>query len=420
MMMYQVQLDNFTDLDIEPPKNGLQKSIVEHEPVGLNGAILEDTGNKARKFSFVVWFRKKRYSEADQFRSYLADNQIVSFVHPVLGLLKCRVSAVDEANEENESQTSFNITLIEDGVLKSEQLSSIDVVPSVESSFIQGIDEQKNSFINSFSDTLGSQVMQIPILPDQPLIRQFTGLGTKARSLLSNIDKEISALKTMQPGNDSLQTSILSEVNFGSTLPDLVIGTASRAINRIAMTFAAIRDVPYQFAQSFYSACDNFADSLDNLKTVFKVHSASRGALEMAVGYDADERRRDELKQYEQAQAFDYNGRFLRRNTVPQIATVNEIEKGLQIALDALKAAVSISDDPISLIVQSNTLLRFVENVKINRNALKLVTVTQEIPLHILLLQYDLPYTYADRILSINPDIVDPARVCGEVWLYER
>jgi prophage DNA circulation protein len=97
--------------------------------------------------------------------------------------------------------------------------------------------------------------------------------------------------------------------------------------------------------------------------------------------------------------------------------TVRDLESSLATVRGRLQAAVNLARQSTSLKQQALSLQTHVNTIKLEREKITRVRLDNTLPLHLVCLRYGLPYSAAERLLTIN-EIRNPNEVSGEVAIY--
>lgn len=447
---YTSQLDNYR-LRLEYCRDARAQSVVEHEMVGRDGAMLEAQGMKARRCSFRAWFWKDTFSQFREFVDYVGEkNRALTFVHPQWGLVYGKIVSTTEHHNDLVNGVAVDCEFVEDALSDlTDQLSPL-VVPTVESSYVTGQATQMARWAASVRTRLGASVGTLlsAVVDPLTLIReQFVGVSVLARDFVNEVDTFVSTLDAAATDITAPATSVINAVSFGTDLPGRVIGSVARAVDRYAESFAEISGSPALFANSFSNSIaqlkksfDSFDDGVssyttrnyatDTTTTVTRpnnrykdeidVAAALQAGVWMAHAFEADEQSRDAMRKNEGVSVFDKAGRVVVKRETAEILTVDDMEKALFSAREMISTALLVNPDMRELNDIAAALLIYVNEQKIERDRVITVDISTPMPLSSVCLRYNLPYTYMARLMSLNPQITNPNFVLGDTRIYVR
>lgn len=128
--------------------------------------------------------------------------------------------------------------------------------------------------------------------------------------------------------------------------------------------------------------------------------------------------RKEKIKKNEKKQNFDILGNF-QKDDIEPILTIIEIEKSLYILRKNLQECINYNRNNNSLKKIARILLEYTNTIKLEREKIRQINIERQMPLHLICLQNNLPYSFAERILSIN-NITNPNFVYGDINIYAR
>ena len=424
-------------LECETIKDSFEKDIAEYEFPYRNGALLDDLGQKARKIEIRCYFYEETYDTHKKLLACLDNNTLFDLVHPKYGLLKGLIKSVSVSHDECTRTAAITLTFIEDRIRNSsEDRCGIDVKSACEKCFADAVIEQCEAMERDFRRELGAEavaVMGATLVPGFPTADQIKGISYNTREFLKEIDASVATFEALQTGAQNPANSLLAMLSFGENLPGRIIGAMARTVERYARASDSLIAFPGRFLSAVKLETDILLSSFEApgasgkgeaaaLAIIWKhlgVSASMRLGLEAAYLYKADEGSREELLKNEQRRSFDALGNYRPAGPAPAIMTMGEIEKTLAVVHGAIREALTASRGMESLKNFSRTLLEYVNTIKLDRERITQVMLHNPMPLHLLCLANGLPYTYAERIHSINR-IHAPNFAEGTVNIYAR
>jgi prophage DNA circulation protein len=214
--------------------------------------------------------------------------------------------------------------------------------------------------------------------------------------------------------------SIIATVDYGTSLPGRIIGSIANTIERYAEAAAAIEAAPSQFIASVMAGVNALKVSAAPLARFIQSNAAMLLSVRVAYLYDADETQRQRARKLEKVPAWDFLGNYVKPEETGAIMTSTELERSLAQTRVEVQKALDESREMNVLPQIARLLLYHVNQIKLEVEKIIVVDVASPTPLHMLCLRYGLPYTYAERVLAINPQIANPSFVEGTIRIYAR
>jgi prophage DNA circulation protein len=403
-------------IDSNGTNDVLKKTIVRHRYPDTNGALLEDMGQEERVIQFTAVFIGAAYETHKKLIKALDTAGVVELVHPVYGILNVGIEQLGFRNNEVEKTAYVDFTLVED-LIGSGSVVTETTSPKapVQASFLAGLAAQ----VQKLSQDIAADLRA---LSNAVSLRAYTA---QMESLVSSVEGILSAIE--QPAN-----SLITTINFATDLPGRVIGAVAETVERYSALYETAKSAPARFVSSFRAGMEQLQDSLPESThpakaaaiATFAKHVRISGAmqlsLDLATLFDLDEKARRAQKSSAKTQSFDALGNYLNPPTPDPIMTINDIEQALADTRTELQTAVDLDRSFRTLQDMAAALLSHVDKIKLEREKITTVTIDGEMPLFLILLKYGLPYSMAERILAINPQIMHPSFVSGDVKIYTQ
>lgn len=464
--LYLAQLDGF-GLEIETTDDAFEKAIVRHEYPFKDGALLEDMGQRARivKFRCYFWDDGADHATYDKhiaLLKHLESQEISELVHPKYGPLRGGIESISVRHDDRDRTAEIDIVFVEGLLEDGGDTRHDDVEAGAEEAYSNGIEDQKQEFADDVKTALGSEAPDIltkALDPALGIVAQFQGVSIKARNYLKLVETYVGTLEATLNTIANPANSLVSIINYGTSLPGRVIGSVSRCVERYALLYDSLKSAPVRFVDSMVGGTKALAKSVSGQSTTFSpspsktqtasfgktttIAAASHTALQTAYLYKADEVLRVARKKDESARAFDAEGNYTAPDALPvsaaaaapgavavgaavgvaavgapwQTMTVNELESSLAAVRGILQEAINLSRQNTSLKQQALQLQTHVNSIKLEREKIIQVLLDNPVPLHLVCLRYGLPYNAAERLLTINK-IRNPNCANGEVSVY--
>jgi len=422
-MIYKPMLDGF-DLEL---LSGIdttdEKAIVEYEIPFANGGILDDLGAKARRFQMRTLWRRGNYEAHRGFIEHCRLNQMNRFVHPELGAINGRVKSVTVTHDDRQQCAEISVEFLED--------INPDIQPAYDPPLVQALEDGFAKSAAALMDSAAADASatgldtDAEIDPDKPLAGQVPAKKWAARVFLARLETGLNTLK--EAFNDVLNPidSAVAMVNYGLSLPGMMIRTVAETIERAAMVAEAAGNAPNMFVRSMRTNIRKLTTAVPMLGNNIMIAGANIAALFTGKMFVSDEANKAVLRRIEDTPQWRPDGTSLTLPPAPKVLTANEIDESLarlrEMIDDGITAARDMGNTAVVAVLeqQADELTRYVNEVKLERDRIVTVDVEDNTPLHLLCLRHGLPYSYADRICTIN-DFDNPTFCLGEVKLYAR
>ncbi len=467
--LYPAQLDGF-GLEIETTDDAFEKAIVRHEYPFRSGALLEDMGQRARvvKFRCYFWDDGADHATYDahlDLLKHLEAQEISELVHPKYGPLRGCVESMSVRHDDRDRTAEIDIAFVEGLIEDGGDTRHDDVEAGAEEAYNNGIEDQKQEFADDVKTALGPEAQAIlakALDPALGIVAQFQGISIKSRNYLKLVETYVGTLEATLNTIANPANSLVSIINYGTSLPGRVIGSLSRCVERYALLYDSLKSAPVRFVDSMVGGTKALAKSVSGQSTTFgpgpsqtqtasfskttTIAAASHTALQTAYLYKADEVLRVARKKDESARGFDAEGNYTAPDALPvsaavitaaapgavaigaavggaavgtpgQTMTVNELESSLSAVRGILQEAINLSRQNTSLKQQALQLQTHVNSIKLEREKIIQILLDNPMPLHLVCLRYGLPYNAAERLLTINK-IRNPNCASGEVSVY--
>lgn len=441
---YQTSIAGFP-LDIETLSDGYQKAIARHEFPNTNGALLEDMGQKGRVITIRCFFGVSggvaTFDDYFEFIKVLDDISVVEYIHPEDGLLKGRIEKVDKRKDDKLETAAVDITFLE-ARIDTEVQTEISMPGFGEEAFLDGQVEQQTQCVDDITNDMGTartSAAAKALDPDVGILEQFSDLSGSVRAYVSQVDTVVSQLEATlvlvtQPAN-----TLLATVDYAANLPGRIVGAVAQVVERYAESYNALREFPAQFQRSLKFNLNQLESSVRAFKSKapagssrnlaetsamtmvanqINLSTAHRLSLEAAYGFSTDQTNRQLALKNEGQKSFDILGRYSEPIAPDPIMTQNEIEATLASVMTAAQESVDLMRGTQSIKRGVTGLVDFARIIKLKAASIKQVDIDGELPLHLILLKYGLPYNAAERVLAINPQIKHPSFVSGSINIY--
>ncbi len=412
-------------VEFETIDDEFEKAIARYDYPFVDGADLEDMGQKAHVIRFRCWF----WDDEDNHQTYemhtlllasLETKDLIDFVHPKYGLMKGKIEHIGIRHDDSVRAVSIDITFIE----QMRNALSVDLAENVESAAAEayqaGQTEQQSLLMQAIAAVLpaaDAAAVSAVLNEAQGILEQMQGYSTTTRTFAGEVETYIATAEAGVNQVVSPINSLQATMSYSLNLPGRILGALSRTLEKTARLYDSLWNYPGQFISKLDDAFTDleasFTDIADGatsngarlasgvMADHLRIACAQRLALEAAAIYAEDKEA-----------AGDAESDF-------QVMNINELEATLATVRERLAAAVSIAREMDSLKSMSAALLTQVNTVRLEREKMITAVLDNPLPLHLVCLKYGLPYTDAERLLKVN-SIRNPNFASGEIKVYAR
>jgi hypothetical protein len=421
-MNFKPMLDDFALELLAGQASGVEKSIVEYEVPFADGAILDDMGVKARRFQIKTIWRRENYEAYPFFLEHVKLDRLNSFVHPDLGLIRGRIRSASVARDDRLC-AEIDIEFIED--------ANPDAAPAYDPPLVANLEDGFNKSSAALMDSAAAELgaagidPSAEIDPEKPISEQVPARTVSARALVARIEMSVAALRGAFDTVLNPVESAVGMFSYGLSLPGAMIGAVARAAERAALVAGGAANAPVMFAASLRGNVSRLLAAVPAMAGQITVAAANIAALVAGEIFAADESRKAVLRRIEDAPQWRPDGTRADTPPAPRVLTAGELDESLgrirEMIFDGAAAARALGCAPAVPVLarQAAELARYVNAVKLERDRMISVEAEDATPLHLICLRHGLPYSYADRICTIN-SFRNPTFCVGQVRVYER
>lgn len=429
--MFTARIDNFDNLEIAPISGTAPRNIVEHNFPLREGAKLEDLGGKARRFRFKIWFRARTWGEsyhdiAQSFIDYISVPRIVAFVHPVMGILKGKITEYGFETRDEIDAESVDIEFAEERIADQAPAPGSDIIGQIEPQYQHAQITEASICVAELVSTYGSEVgpyLSETVNPNVAAIDSVQFPPSRLQTLLGDIDAFTTKMDSAFSDQEIPADSIVANTEFASTLPGRMLEAAAKCVNRMSMRSESLLGTPGRWIDSFGADADAFAGSLKAFTQIFLRQAALFGCWGLSRSYSTDETNRDTLRRIESVRPFGADGSFQPPSTVPPVATVGELDYSVGSIRSRIAAAIMFlrfgDTDSQDLRKMAISLQTYVDKVKIERDRIVKYGPKSTMCLHAICMSLGLSFAYAERIASIN-NVRNPSFIGDQINVYAR
>ena len=438
MQPFNAKLDQW-ELRILDISDTVAMAIARHEFVFTDGANLQHMGNRPREISFRAFFygnpNFSNIAAVDQ-ATYInhydfinaMDNSTIShtLIHPKYGEVTGYVRSMNIVHNDTQDYVSIDIQFEQDGIqTPGELVNEVSLAAVVDANALQVY----NNFIaqtipNALSSSGLAGALGKVVNFTQTLRSQITGVTSVVNGFLGECDTVLNQLDTAFNNVVEPIDTLDSSVSYLLDVPSRLVSSVNHFANRLYGSLSALSNKPVNALNSAVFQMDALKNTItgkhsqffqDTMTTIWSA-SLTRQATSMLV---QDDKNYANLKNQEGGPAWDLRGRQLRQIIPVSILTVSDIESIGYIARVQLQKAVVIDRTNIQVKNIAKALIDYIDETKFNKR--KQITIhVNQMPLHMICLSSGLDYHRADRLLGLNPSVLNPTFCQGAIQTYAK
>lgn len=418
---------NGITLEMEHLDDAFEKSIVRHEIPYRDGALLEDTGQKARtiRMRCYFWDDGAGHATYDAHLTLIAgleSRELQELLHPRYGLIKVCVEQLHVRHDDRLRTAEVDLTFIENMRTPLEPVYTPDVEAVLEEAFAASTREQLDEFSADMTAALGPEaagIMAVELNPELGIVEQLQGVSLTARAWLTTVEVYVSTMEAQLTTVVNPANGLVAAISYGVNLPGRVIGATARCVERYAELYNSAVNAPVRFLDSLTLGLLDLELACGQFGKTVRLAGSAQVACSAGRVYRADETARTGQLQREGTPAFDLLGSYRYPEATAAAMTVTELETTLAAVRGYLQGAVDLSRSAGAVKTMALQLLIHVNTVKLQRENIVQIRLDNVTPLHLVCLAQGLPYQAAERLLAIN-NIRNPNYTSGTVNVYVR
>lgn len=442
---YQINLLEISDT--------IPQSIIRHDFINADGALLTNMGLKAHEIKFKCFFFNVPPDEDLSYNSASYDNHFLflNFIsdttktftlsHPKYGPIRGMIEVTNVFHDDTQEYAEIDLTFIESGLKQTGELLDIQAISNAVYDQLLAQNEAElantnNLFKNSgFGEFVGKITDTTKKLQDC-----FTGISQKSRTFLGQIDSAIGVFDSFFSSFSTLSSLSNTTTQFIADAPGRLLGSINSCMQRLITSQSNIVNLPLQVTNNMILGVSNIGKTLTSVSSltgdagVF-MNNRLLNLGTANIGYQAgqmlqtDETNRNKSLNKETVKSFNTLGIRVDTGVAPAVMSSTELDymmyafrKQVQTCLDIEVTSgdfIESGRDNQALREMAASMQDFINNIKIKR--MKMVSMqVNNIPLHLLCNQLGLSYKAAERILQINPQIKNPTFVEGTIKVYQK
>jgi hypothetical protein len=410
-------------LDLEYVDDVVQKSFSKDEFPGVDGASYTDLGMHARQFNGRAWFKGVSFDNFQKFQDAVAiPDAVHNFVHPVHGLIVGVVLSHNARHDARKGTAVVDFQFEEQLQGNFEDRLTPLVQPQIEEMVTAGQAATVSSFSDKILRRLGPSALAVinrTVDMTQNLGAQFIDMAQNVKMFVAEIDAALAEFEGFcaeitQPAN-----TLIANIEYGSTLPGLFIAAIAHSADRYMALVDTATQAPYMVLQSFFNGMLQLSHAVPDFSHEISIVKSHAGSLLAAKLFKKDDDARAAAAIVDAASAWNGRGEYIGRAKRPEVLTVTDLERILDLVRINLQIPLSIDHSLTANSDIASAFLRHVNTIKINRERIVKKDVLNELPLQFVCHSNGLGYTAAERVLTVNQQIQNPSFVSGEVSIYD-
>jgi len=432
MEMFKADMDGY-ELRIFDITDTVGAAIAKYEFVNIDGALLENMGNKPRQVKFRAFFYGHDLGVSEQasatylnhydFIKEMSDSAAMhTLTHPKYGRLTGMVETMTIIHDDTQDYVAIDVTFVEHGINVKivSDVAAVDKIMQLQQVALLNAEIAK---MQSEITALGhSGLLGKVIDTTKSLLENFNNISNKTRDFVKSCDTFVNKIDSFLASVETPINTINSAVKYTGDLPSNLVSKIQDCTDRIMSTGSNLSNLPVQLINSSVLALRNLKDSVTGQNAdFFQTHLLSIGAgtisAKSGLLLQNDESSRAQAASNEKKVAFDINGRRVEDVTIVIVLSSTEIDEMTYATREIIQYAIDLDRNNQELKNMANSLILFVDDIKLRRRSIVNMTVNN-IPLHMLCMQTGLPYNAADRVLQLNPQIKNPTFMEGVVKVY--
>lgn len=405
--------DYFINILAEPGiTDTREQQISVHEFPFSQRNVLINTGKSTEEINFTCVFQDKppvsqgqssTFGIAPTFDNHFSFIELIDsgvrleFVHPSYGSMDGYVRNYSTVRRDEQRYVEIEISYLRE---------IIDVV---------------TSFKYEIDQTTASEFRDSTVRKQNNLATTIKDNDTQA--FKARLNNYIVKLNSFFSGVTSPIDSIVNTVDYLESQAGDVLSAVNGAVDRMVNGLISAASTPSSFINNLLANARSFRTTLlepDGTPTLESIlwnsMASTRINYESAVQYKLDDEQRKKSLINIDKRVFDDNGRYLGAKQNISVMTINELEQTSQDLREFTEEAIFNDRENRELNTQAQQIQQYVDEIKLQRD--QIITVqTNTISLIELMKKYGISYHRVDENLALNPNVINPNFIEGEVRL---
>lgn len=423
------QLDyiNLSILDIEDSQDF---SLVKHEFIGRDGALLVDMGSHPRTIKFkTYWYGALSdsntrplddfvYSEHLNFLDLLSNETTHVFSHPKYGSLNVRVESFHVLHDDRQNYVEVEVVLVEDLITIKNGAVPASFGNAQAWDAALSVSEQMTSDI--ISSGFGN-ILESTFNINQPISSALGSAANNIRVFAASLDSNLNAFNALINDLTNPFGTITSSVNNIVSLPTLILNVFNGGLQKIQATLTPLSSSSYIGAaiSSFQRIGQIFqGPSAPILSSVWADYSASNLISTFGPIVSTDTNLRQNVVSNLDNPSFDSAGNLINDiDITTSVMTQAQLAQSMNQLRTYVNIAIQLNPSDYQLRTGLRNLQSYINQIQFQLFTTKTITVSQQ-PIQSILMALGQSYKNAERILALNPQILDPNNVVGPITVY--
>lgn len=438
MELFDAKLDSY-ELRILDISDTIGQSLVRHEYVNTDGADIQNMGLRAREISFRAFFYglapvlstegtiEAIYPYHVDFINSISDTTTTHILnHPKYGVIEGYVESATIVHDDTQDYVAIDIKFVEDGLLFPGAFVAEESLPALmdklylamaNNEITNGVPDELSA--NGFAELVGKSVDFT-----QSLSSQFTKVTAPIRNFLRDTDTVLNTLDTFLDTVTEPVNTINASINLVNDIPSRLVGSINSAANRLVGSLSDLSNTPVNFINSMIYNLDALKATVTGDNASFftshmtKIWSASI-ARQAGILYDQDDKAYSTYIAQEKKQIWGKNGRYRGTISTPYFMSIADIEQLAYNVRVQLQTAVTLDRTDMNLKQMGEDINFYIDEIKLEKRRVITVNINQ-MPLHVLCMTMGLDYHRAERIMDLNPSILNPTFTAGAIQVYGK
>lgn len=429
-MVYKCRIDGMV-IELVDITDDWKGALVKHRYAGRDGADLEWLGWEPIGYRFKVVFSgagtedsefTNSYASHAEFLQIVRQNDEVPLIHPVYGEIRGRFADLSMKHDDSIEFVQIEFTFVEQGLDKPVALKvSASEVIATNTKKVLG--DLSNQFPPLTSDALAQPV---PVDFDDPdwqdkFTSAFAGFSNSIQSKVAAVSQQLARIDAIGSAIGAASSSIAGAMEFAQNLPGQVCAKVYGLFDKVAELSNSLDGDRVRGSSTTADQLERQKSDFDgtDIQMIIIILASLQMMRSVSEALDADEAKLEAAKTYENAKAFDDNGKWLAKTISPSdmpsspYQASRMVATARQMAADAM--AVAIDPQPIAemaLALEESYRSRLLEYEQLEE-----IEVLDPTPLHLILLRRGQPYNMAERVARLN-NLRNPSFVQGRLLVY--
>lgn len=430
-----VQFSSY-ELSILDISDTISSSLVRQEFVNTDGAKITNFGNKPREIKFRAFFFGDKqtsttlisstYVNHYDFVNDMTDSSLTHvLVHPKYGRIEGEVESLNIIHDDTQDYVAIDVNFVQKDIQTKGFISDTEAIEKVMTMQQIALLNAEIAQANADIQSLGCGGALGTVLDaTKTVASQLNRVSQVTRDFCKEVDSFTGTLDSYLSDIVTPINSIDASVNYIGDVPSRIIGSINGVCNRIVGSLSNLSNLPAQLVNNMAMQTRALASTITGKNASFfktRFYNVTAGSISAQSGFQLqkDNDRSEVARQQELTSTFDSKGNRVATVTIEPTMTIQDLESLLYVARDYVQVAILNDRSNQQLPVMTKSLVSFVNNIKLQKRR-QVTTTVNSIPLHLLCMQFGLPYNMAERVYKLNPQIKNPTFCEGAIRIYSN